>query len=338
MDLNELVETDAGLLQDEWSLSRPRFGKENQLEVIGWSGKSKSGNKYYILKCSDCSGDSELFGEGHFRSVKGFLTGGGIPCGCSSAHKWTNKQYEILCERKSKQKNYKFMGFTGEWKGKDTKISLVCEIHGKWDSGTISSFLHSNMGCPPCGRISASSMIRKSDEDMISSFFSSGAFHPDTKFWRSDRLNSQGAKVYWKVHCPVCSKYSETTSNELQRGCVSCDCNNQRQKECYINLIFDGCEVKAIKFGIACNSKRRASQQNSSSVYKIKQHVVYSFSSVEDCKKAENDCKLEIECGILSKIDMPDGYTETTHYSNLDKIIEIYERNGGKKCLECERL
>jgi hypothetical protein len=28
---------------------------------------------------------------------------------------------------------------------------------------------------------------------------------------------------------------------------------------------------------------------------------------------------------------MPDGYTETTWVYNLDKIVEIYERNGGLK-------
>lgn len=51
----------------------------------------------------------------------------------------------------------------------------------------------------------------------------------------------------------------------------------------------------------------------------------------EDQLKAERECLQELECGVVLKRDMPDGYTETTWYYNLEKIIQIYERNGGKE-------
>lgn len=70
MNLEDVIDPEYGLQQDEWSLTRPKFGKEGQLEVVGWSGKSGS-NNLYILMCLTCNQDSELFGEGYFRSVKG---------------------------------------------------------------------------------------------------------------------------------------------------------------------------------------------------------------------------------------------------------------------------
>lgn len=132
------------------------------------------------------------------------------------------------------------------------------------------------------------------------------------------------------MFCPVCGETGESTSVNLQRGHRSCACNTQNQQESYINWIIDSHgTVVAIKFGIASDSKRRVKQQNSKSVYTIKQHSVYQFPDVTSCKKAERVCKQELECGIVLKRDMPDGWTETTWTYNLDKIIEIYERGGG---------
>jgi hypothetical protein len=94
----------------------------------------------------------------------------------------------------------------------------------------------------------------------------------------------------------------------------------------------DGCNLVAIKFGIAIDSERRVKEQNSKSLYSIEQHSVYRFPSISLCKKAEKECKVELIRGIVLKRDMSDGWTETTEVSNLEKIIEIYERNGGIIC------
>ena len=41
MNLEDVLDPEYGLQQDAWSLSKPTFGEEGQLEVVGWSGKSK---------------------------------------------------------------------------------------------------------------------------------------------------------------------------------------------------------------------------------------------------------------------------------------------------------
>lgn len=328
MNLEDLID-EKGLQQDEWSLLRLRFGQERQLEVVGWSGRSAKGKKLYIVKCAKCFDDAELFGDGHFKIHKGSLILGVLPCGCSQRVSWSGEQYLTLCLRKSDELGYDFLGFEAENLTIAAKIRMLCEKHGEWATGSIGKLLHRGSGCPGCASEARAATKIKSNEVMTQSFFASGAFHPETKFWRSERKNSQGAKVYWCMYCPICEDTGEATSSGLQQGKLPCACSNQRQKESYINLICDGSNTVAVKFGIANNSKKRLKQQDYKSVYTLKQHSIYSFPSIQQCKQSERECKQELQCGILLRRDMPDGWSETTWVYNLEKIIEIYERNGG---------
>ena len=328
MNLEDLVDEN-GLQQDDYSLSGVVFGEEGQLKVVGRSGEIWSA-KYYILKCNKCSQDSELFGDGYFKSLKGSLVRGSVPCGCSYTAKWSQEQYFVLCSRKATEIGYVFLGFVGEWKGQTTKIKMSCEKHGEWSSGNVNNLIHSGDGCPRCGVDAISEARKKPDDVMIVSFHKSKAFHPDTKFWRSERLDSRGWASYWHVFCPECGESGESNSSHLQRGQRPCACNVHRQQECYINWVVDEHNnAVAIKFGIARDSKRRVKQQDTRSAYEVRQHQVYTFPSVASCKKAERECKKELDCGIVLKRDMPDGWTETTSVLNLSKVVAIYKRNGG---------
>ena len=332
MNLEDLINGD-GLQQDEWSLTIPTFGEESQIEIIGWSGRSWS-NKHYILRCSKCSQDAELFGEGYFRSLKSDLVNGKVPCGCAKSPRWSKEQYATLCLRKAKGLGYTFIGFEGEWKGAFTKIKMLCGKHGEWSSGTVSTLTSMGQGCRRCRDEATIETLTlrntKPEEVMIAAFFRSGAFHPGTKFYRSERRTKQGKRVYWFMSCPECGEVGESASNHLQKGHRPCACSNQRQQECYINWLIDETNnTVAIKFGIARDSKQRIKKQDRQSVYTLKQHSVHSFPDVASCKKAERECLQELECGVILKRDMKDGWSETTWVYNLGKIIEIYERNGG---------
>jgi hypothetical protein len=330
MNLEDVLDTEYGLQQNEWSLTRPAFGEDNQLTVIGWSGKTTSNNKIYILKCNRCSQDNELFGEGYFKSQKGNLVNQGlVPCGCSKRPSWSKEQYIVRCSRKALELGYKFLGFIGDWENSNTKIRMLCEKHGEWSSGKIYCLISTGHGCPKCKHDAVGEAKVKPDDVMIASFFASGAFHPDTKFCRSDRKDKYGYTPYWHISCPECGLSVESKHGHLQNGQRPCACNMHRQQECYINFIYNEDHIIALKFGIANNSKQRIKNQDRTSIYTVIQHSVYQFPNVTSCKKAELGCLQELECGILSRQEMPDGWTETTWVYNLDKIIEIYERNGG---------
>lgn len=330
MNLEDLVD-DKGLQQDEWSLMAPTFGKDNQLTVVGWSGRTKlvCGAKFYILLCNTCKLDRELFGDGVFRSAKSDLVSGGMPCGCALSPKWSREQYSVLCTRAASEKGHTFISFIGEWRAQNTKVKLLCTSHGVWESGTIANLINKRTGCPGCKAVSIGEYHTKPDDVMIESFLDSGGFADGTTFWRSDRLTSKGYKEYWYVSCTDCSNIGEATSTSLRLGARSCLCSKHRQQEGYINLLFSEDITVAIKFGIATDSLRRVKQTAAKTAYKVVNHSVYSFHSADLCKKAERECKQELECGVVLKRDMLDGYTETTWAYNLEKVIEIYERNGG---------
>lgn len=330
MNLEDVIDPEYGLQQDEWSLSKPVFGDEGQLEVVGHNG-GLGNKKYYVLRCSNCSQDNQLFGDGYFKSLKGALVRGVVPCGCSKKPQRSKEQLAVLCSRKAEHRGYTFLGFAGVWKGAYTKIKMSCNKHGEWSSGIINTLINTGRyGCPECRNEAAVQASMKPDDEMVASFHKSGAFHPDTKFWRSDRKTAQGRKSYWFMSCPECGETCEAVSYGLQKGCRPCACSVHRQQECYINWLLDDHNTTvAIKFGIANNSKRRIKSQNRHSAYTLKQHSVYVFPDIVSCKKAERECKKELECGIVLKRDMPDGWTETTWLYNLEKIKSIYEKHGG---------
>ena len=328
MKLEDLITTE-GLLQDEFSLSGKKF---NNSEVVGWSGRQHTG-KFYIIKCPVCALDLEMYQDGYFRSLKSNLIKGQIPCGCGRGHKYNESQFKVLCTRKAESVGYKFLGFQGEWKGAKTKIKLLCQKHGQWDNGIIDTLLNGERGCPSCMVDAFTLRVLYPDSVMIESFFASGGFSEGTLFWRSDRKTKQGSKSYWFMSCPDCAEIGEAASNNLQQGKRPCKCSAHRQQECYINLIVFQDNVLALKFGIANSSKRRAKKQDKSCIYDVYQYRVYVFESVNSCKKAERECKQELQCGILTKEEMPDGYTETTHPRNLDKLDEIFRRNGGSQAV-----
>lgn len=314
--------------QDNWSVYRPKFGKDSQLEVIGWSGKTGK-HKLYVLYCKNCAKDSELFQKGYFRSKKSNLIKGQIPCGCSNKPEWSKEQYIILSKRKARELGYILIEFIGNWKGIHTKMKMLCEEHGEWSSTDITHLLNKGSGCPKCATKTISEAKMKSDKYIIESFLKSKAFHPDTKFWRSERETLNGRKAYWKIYCPDCKQSGESLRGDLQQGKRPCACSPMRQKEAYINLVYDSGTIIAIKFGIANKSQQRLKIQQRKSIYILEQAALYIFPHTENCKKAERECLQELECGIVSKHAMEDGWTETTSLKNLEKIIEIYERNGG---------
>lgn len=403
------VKDESELEQDEFSLSRPTFGKDNQLTVIGWKGKLVN-TKYYIVKCSECSKDPELFGDGIFRITKNHLNVGKHPCECSSHFMWSEIQYKVLIKRKCKEREYTFHKFAEKFKGSRTKLRLECPTHGVWETTSIESFLRKGgTGCPKCKANKIKIINTLENNYHINKFMATGKFKEGTKFWRSNRVDYRGYNSFWNYTCPICSNDEyvkvglcsgvfENTRSHLSIGRVSCrcsniyrwkqeqyeyrikkkmqesktpdefvgfvdgfknhrskftrfckthgeyettvdaylnmdsccqSCSNQNQQECYINLVKDSDSIIALKFGIAKNSKQRIKDQNRASSFNVEQYNVWTFPDVKACKAAEKFIKQNLKCKVLTKQEMPDGYTETTSVENLREIIKIYEDFGG---------
>ena len=162
--------------------------------------------RYYIVKCSECAKDPELFGDGLFINIKNNIRKGRVPCGCSVSTKWTKAQYRILCRRKAKDLGYNFIDFKdSEFNGNATRIIMNCNIHGNWEMSIGKLIGKSERGCPKCKFDKLGNMSRKPDDEIINSFTSTGKFTEDINFCRSDKRDCRGDPVYWNYTCPICS-------------------------------------------------------------------------------------------------------------------------------------
>lgn len=308
-----------------------KFGKHSQLEVLGSHKDSYDGQTYMILKCEVCCNDKELFGDGLFRAKFCNLNKGGTPCACAERFRWSKEQQKIRISRLCEKLGFKFHGFAGEdWKGDRTKLVLECK-HGVWETTTISHFIARESGCIKCGIETCANLRRLDDQVVISDLLATGFFHPDTNFSRSDRKTSQGTANFWFVDCPDCGETGEGWIGNLKIGSRPCACSKQRAKYGYINGVYDGDNLVALKFGITRNPSTRMYFQNHFCIYEMRNIALYEFESTFNCKMAERECKRSLTCKVIPKQEMEDGYTETTYAYNLDKIIDIYESYGGNK-------
>lgn len=371
--------------QDEWSLTRPTFPtpKGGTLTVVGWSGKSAGGNKLYLVKCSLCSNDADLFGDGIFRNEK--LKQGCVPCGCARAYRWTEDQYKIRVRRLIGKEPISVQG---------KRAVMLCNKHGKYTTTLATIFDRVSDGCRKCN--SKTQFVMESEEEIVKLFTSSGKFPKGTAF---RRLASQ----QWEISCPVCrkDKFSKNlgytfvaAQSSLLRGAIPCRCSSRyswgeggwvervksqcsegveflhmdgdftdgrtkgvfvckehgnfkqavkkfkgccpschfaNQSKGYLNLVYDGKTCVAIKFGITSDLDSRLRGANKRNMFRMETVIAWTFPSPGACRDAENECKMELSCGILSKRELKDGWTETTHIKNLDRVIEIYENHGGKR-------
>lgn len=302
------------------------FGVQGQIKILGHVGKANknSGNKLFVVHCSVCSQDQELFGDGIFPALKSNMTKGVYPCGCAKFKIWTEAQQKVRISRKAESLGYTFVGWKSDFVGSKTYCIFNCEKHGKWDSTDLNAMMVQNHACSKCAAERISKANRKSDSEMIESFLHNNSFPEGTTFERVE-----GKKRTWLVSCPECNTKWQGHSTNLQKGTIGCECGPSNRKYSYINLLKDGEVPIAVKFGITAFPSIRVNQQNRKSVYDVESLGVWEFESYQLCKKAENSCSKDVITGVISKEEMRDGYTETTFTSNISKLISIFEEFGG---------
>lgn len=316
------------LEQDEWSLSRPTFEtpKGGVLTIVGWKGKKYS-NKTYVAKCSLCSLDTELFGDGVFSATKAVMKRSSV-CGCGVMYKKSKSQYEVLSKRVCTERGIIFNNLCGEFCGSKTKVSLSCTLHGEWRSCDVDHFLRGR-GCPKCA---SEKLIRAGAESVRIGFDEfvrrAVSIHGVKYEYLHDKFKTASQKV--GIACPIHGLFMQWGPHHLQGGgCPKCSVGSQCQA--YIHKVSSGDSGAVLKIGITKNWKTRIVSLRKGSCFKIENLGVWGFKTPDECRNAELECKQTLNTGVLTAREMKDGWTETVSVLDLEKVIAIYEKHGGKR-------
>lgn len=391
--------------QDNWSRQRPNKQtiKGGIQTVIGWVDKNKSFNKIYLVHCTHCEKDKELYGDGLFLTTKGHFKNR-VCCGCSYSYKLDSKQTSILLNRLILDNNFTFVNWLNQENIPKGKAYYLCSKGHQFIS-SFSSFKRGN-GCQECGYKTSANKIRKNINQHLDGIDSSTL---DGRYvWRNEeKQDSRGSFSYFNYVCSKCSNDEYVQKglcsgiftvliSSIKKGKIPCrcsksyrwsidqktyqinkriasekldykflrwhenlkkyfyyycanhgeqiscinnfvlnltdcpECHGKNQKQAYINLVIKKGNPIALKFGITKNFKRRIETQNRRNKLKMSPLYIFDFDSPRDCKKAEICCKETLNCKILSMEDLLDGFTETCHLEDLQRIMEIFSSFGGK--------
>lgn len=317
------------------SLCGTEWGEDSQLLVHG-KVVGTSSPILFAVTCKVCSPDKELFPDEYFLVPKSHLKRGTLPCGCSKAPKWTLDQWLIRLQRKASSQGVVFNGMVGKYIGGKTIGNFICPNHGSQPK-TFTDFMNGRV-CKECRVEKTKQATTKPDSEMIASFFDSGAFHPETKFWRSERLTPReryrfGVKSHWNYLCGFCGETGESLASTLRKGGMSCKCSMHKQTVAYIYLVKDNDQPLFLKYGITKSAgSRREEFIRRGTPFDIELIIAWKFENSISCQTAEKAVKKAIRTFPVSKNDFQDGYTETAYISDMENIMNIFKEFGGEVC------
>lgn len=187
-----------------------------------------NGYERFICECSVCSLDEELFPYGSIKGYKSHINKGHVPCGCSKTYRWSEQQSTVRIERLCNELRLVFIGFTEQYKGHKTKLTIYSpELEETFYEININNLFSRKTGN---GKIS--------DEKIIENF---------KKHIKLSNKNFKRFGSCWEYTCEVCS-FDEYVINglcsgvfksktkSLNKGCASCRCSDvykwtQEQRE-----------------------------------------------------------------------------------------------------------
>lgn len=109
-------------------------------------------------------------------------------------------------------------------------------------------------------------------------------------------------------------------------------CSGADKRYSYINYISDNELPVFLKFGIASDTSVRLSNlRKNNKGWSIDNLSCFVFDTQRECIKAETEVKKLYRTKYVTKIEFPDGYTETAPISDYDNIVNVFMKHGGRK-------
>lgn len=300
---------------------------DGNLTVVGISERKQHRNKLYLVKCSVCSQDPELFGDAVFEQLKSDIIRNKIPCGCAKSHRYTNEQYRILINRVSNGR-YKIIS-NDAIEHTDQKIRLKCCVDEyEWETSTHSLIGYMKSGCKLCG-------IRdNANRDRCSDYMSK--IHDRCKESNLKFISIEGGEYKNKrsrivLSCVCGYKWDVAYENFInaKNGCPACADTgyNKSKPGCFYITIWKHEENKFIKYGICANFDSRLRQHRSSKLCDLISHYHLNCNDGNLPLEIENEFNkmrnsIVGKKGVVSKTAFK-SFTETLPIDCLNDCFDI---------------
>lgn len=210
-----------------------------------------------------------------------------------------------------------------------TKVEVRCIKHDYKFYSTPTHLL-SGRSCKLCKTDKLSNLFVSNSEEFI---FKSKLLHGD-KF-SYDKVLYIKSNIKVEIYCNNHTGYFMITPNKLLQGgcCQTCSThgyNKNKPGYFYIQILYENDVKLYVKFGITNRTPiQRMKQQQGSSIFKheLKESVMFEDGSIP--VRIENEIKKKLNCGIVNKHQLGDGYTETVSIKYIDSILSILENYKG---------
>lgn len=136
----------------------------------------------------------------------------------------------------------------------------------------------------------------------------------------------QGTDFIIRQRCPTHNHNFSVTWTSFKGGTKGCKyCNTSAfRTDIPVYFYIQSLDDRYIKFGVTNRKvERRMIEQQRESVFTHRLIKSFRFSKGEHASKLEKLIKTKYECGVVSRDDLRDGYTETLPFEALPEIITI---------------
>ncbi|EFO3944669.1 hypothetical protein DC952_03825 [Escherichia coli] len=136
----------------------------------------------------------------------------------------------------------------------------------------------------------------------------------------------QGSHFIIRQRCPIHNHNFSVTWRSFKGGTKGCKyCNTSAfRTDIPVYFYIQSLDDRYIKFGVTNRKvERRMIEQQRESVFTHRLIKSFRFSKGEHASKLEKLIKTKYECGVVSRDDLRDGYTETLPYERLPEIITL---------------
>jgi len=218
--------------------------KEKNVEFIGFKNENNTyeNNKtYLILRCNKCG---QIWNTTCYNK---FISAGRSCPNCSPTQKLTKEEIIENINKICKEKDFKFIGFNGEYKGIGTKLLLKCNKCGKeWSTTTYNNFRKKDRKSHSCGRKSALLMPAALNENKAIEKLNKLLKNTSLEFVSFDNNGYIGRnKSHVLLKCKKCNKinaYSYQCLFNSMIKCKNCEINGKFSNEEAIDMVNKKCD------------------------------------------------------------------------------------------------